>query len=775
MKIKPFKYYRLYFIIFFLVSRVFVNAQTLDISNEESLEKELHLSWKLYQEKKKDSALFFAKKVLLKVNEKTSKEDKFLVNLQLAEIFRSLKKYGEAKEYFIKSEQILPEITSKEFLKKYYLFRGKFAYNQKKYADSESYYLKGIAEFEDKNSIKLSDFYSSLSSVYFKQKKIDKSILNLEKAKEIVVLNNAFEKEIRILNKLGSIYAKTNQFEKAEAIYFKSLETSKKQQNLKGESKAFLNLGNVFYYKGNWAKAIDFYLKSEKIKEKTRDFLGTAKINNNIASIYLQQKRYAESLKYYEKSAGYYLKIKDSIKLSETYINTAIALIHIKRPKKSLDLLEKASLLLYKKKLPKNEMLIELNKAFAFTDLENNKEAIFYLKLAEKKAIQLDDNYSLAVINNLFGANYFQLKQYHKALQFYQKSYDLSLELKLSKEQKNALFGLYETEEKLNNFKKSLIWYEKYGTLKDSLFNVENNQKLLELEEAYEAKQKQQEILSLNQKNKTISLENRLKSDQLKFSILSGFAILLLLISMLFFFIQKQKKQKRILIHTKEKNQLKINQLLQKQEIETLETVLKTQEKERKKIAKDIHDNLGSYLVTLKYQHEATKSSAQNPELEKQYNLISSLIADACSEVRSISHQMAVGEGFSFQFLPALKDLIAKIERIQMFKIMFHCIPEDLKLETMVEVHLYKIIQELFSNILKYANASEVTLQLTKDEENFTLLLEDNGVGFHKNQERKGIGLKNIKERVSMLHGTLEINSAIGIGTTILIIIPLNI
>ncbi|MFP3835664.1 sensor histidine kinase, partial [Chryseobacterium sp. SIMBA_028] len=95
-------------------------------------------------------------------------------------------------------------------------------------------------------------------------------------------------------------------------------------------------------------------------------------------------------------------------------------------------------------------------------------------------------------------------------------------------------------------------------------------------------------------------------------------------------------------------------------------------------------------------------------------------------------------------------------------------------LENNIEIQIYRIIQELMNNILKYADSSHVTIQILKLKNKVNVQVEDNGIGFNTNEHSNGMGLQNIRSRVSSLGGEIDIDSVIGRGTYVNIEIPIN-
>ncbi len=734
--------------------------------------KELNaISWLNYKAKK-DSTLFYAKKALKFAEKHQIIDELFTAYLQLAEINRVKKKYNTSKENLIKAAELLKKSPYTIYKERYYLVSGSLALSLRDYNKAENQLSVGY-DLKSKSNIYI-DICLKLAVTAKKKKNLLRAESYFKEAISILKSTQNFKKAIKATNSLGTLMAQQQQYKKAATYYNESLQLAILHKDLKGQSSAFLNLGNVFYFKGNWDKAISYYIESAQIKETLKDNTGIAKIHNNIAAIYKQQKRFTKSLTYFRKSEHFYQNTNDSIKLAETWINIASVHVFLKNPKTGLSFLQDALLYLKHFNRPKTELIAQTNIALAYNMMKQFNESLLYLAHAEKKAQQLKKSYSLVIIYNLYGVNYYELKKYNKAIDFYQKSYDLANKMDILNEQKKALFGLYETEQKKKNYQKSLIWHEKYTQIKDSLFNTNSATKILELQEKYETKQKEQEIAILNKENTTISLENQLKTDQLKLSLISISFVIVLIVILSLFFRQKSKNQKALLVYQEAQNKEQINQLIQKQEIRTLESVLTAQQNERKKLASDIHDNLGSYLATIKYQHEATKVTRQHEKKRRsQFKSMSQLISSACAEVRAISHQMATGESFDFSLIPAIQKLVQRIRATKQFNIQFIHLLDALDASQETELALYKIIQELLSNVLKHAKATEVILQINGSSKDISIIVEDNGIGFDiTNSATNGIGLTNIIQRVEHLKGKTEINSSINLGTTILIILP---
>jgi signal transduction histidine kinase len=206
--------------------------------------------------------------------------------------------------------------------------------------------------------------------------------------------------------------------------------------------------------------------------------------------------------------------------------------------------------------------------------------------------------------------------------------------------------------------------------------------------------------------------------------------------------------------------------------------MFESQEKERQRIANELHDNLGSLLATLKFNFQNLKR--QKEVLEDKENQLfektDSLIDEAYQEVRNISHLKNLGVIGSHGLEIAVKKMAEKMSILK--KLTINVIPFGLneRLENQKEITIFRMIQELCTNIIKHSHATEVNIYLTQhNKTDINIIIEDNGRGFDIKTivSKDGIGLKSIEKKVEQMGGTFTIDSVINKGTTIIIDLPI--
>jgi signal transduction histidine kinase len=203
--------------------------------------------------------------------------------------------------------------------------------------------------------------------------------------------------------------------------------------------------------------------------------------------------------------------------------------------------------------------------------------------------------------------------------------------------------------------------------------------------------------------------------------------------------------------------------------------IIKTQEDERYEIGTELHDNVCQILASsqLSLQMLTDKIS---PSETKWIEKSKTLIGLALEEIRNISHRLAPTFYDSFSIVDTFKDLLENFNTESKYDCMIEVdVPSmQSKINTDLQLNLYRILQEQLRNISKYAQAKQVTIQLYEEKNKLCFNIIDDGIGFDPYQVKKGIGLANIKRRVELFAGKMEIISSVGTGCTINIVIPLN-
>lgn len=197
-------------------------------------------------------------------------------------------------------------------------------------------------------------------------------------------------------------------------------------------------------------------------------------------------------------------------------------------------------------------------------------------------------------------------------------------------------------------------------------------------------------------------------------------------------------------------------------------------EDERRRIARDLHDGACVNLAAIKMKVDTLREKPGDPQLQAQLAGLSEDLEQTYREVRGISHDLMSKALEKTDLLTALEDLTARIRQAQPGLDLDLYANFDLSaISNLAKIHLYRIAQELLANVLKHAQARHVNLQFLQDDDKLLLTLEDDGRGFEPAKTNgEGIGLANIRTRVTVLRGIMRIESAPGRGTFVYIEIP---
>lgn len=432
-------------------------------------------------------------------------------------------------------------------------------------------------------------------------------------------------------------------------------------------------------------------------------------------------------------------------------------------------------------------------------------EQIDSLKIALKIANQTSNNFLKGKINQMIGVQYdFFRKERDSSLKYYNEA-KTWLESKPYKKFQNELFGIYgnlgliyqvdkdyntakyyflkadsldipkyryvekvkinevlsDNAKFRNNWEEALHYLALSNKYSDTLNEYNKAEKINEINVKYQTAEKEKQNLVLEKqktKNQNIAIG------------LGGSLALGSIIAFLLF--KNTKRKQKLAEQQKEIESQKLTTVLKEQELTAIDAMIEGQEKERQRIANDLHDDLGGLMATVKLHFNALKDK-DSPEL---FDKTNSLIEEAYQKVRSVAHAKNSGVIAKQGLLKAVQNMADKISASNKIQIEVLDHGLDNRLENSLELTIFRVIQELITNVMKHADATEATVHLTNHEDSINIMVEDNGKGFNPSQitkTNKGMGISSIDKRIEHLDGKLTIESEKNKGTTVIIDIPL--
>jgi two-component system, NarL family, sensor kinase len=356
------------------------------------------------------------------------------------------------------------------------------------------------------------------------------------------------------------------------------------------------------------------------------------------------------------------------------------------------------------------------------------------------------------VYHNL-GRAYTLKNDYDNALLNLKKALEISKELNIKNIEQYATGSLSFLEEKQGNYKQAFLYLKNYIDITDTVNAKYNRDKTTELTTKYETEKKETQ-LKLQQSS--IKQKNIL-------NILLGSIATAILILSLFSYKNYQNKQKL--------QQQKISELETKQQLNATEAVLKGEEQERTRLAKDLHDGLGGMLSGIKYSFNAMKGNLiMTPDSAQAFERSMDMLDSSIKEMRSVAHNMMPEALVKFGLDTALKDFCNEIQQSGALQISYQSIGlGNAVIDQTVGITIYRIVQELINNTMKHAMAKNAIVQVTKGNGQLSVTVEDDGKGFDKAilKQRAGMGWSNITNRIDFLKGKIDVDSQSGKGTSV--------
>ena len=532
--------------------------------------------------------------------------------------------------------------------------------------------------------------------------------------------------------------------------YLNEYEKFIKDDTLKFAGAAFQK-GVLNCIKGDNNEGLKYYHKALECYELLNNKRGLGITYNAIGIAYSNMKRYDESITNYEKSCEILKSLNDIDALASTYINLANIYDYRNEHDKALSYFKKSIELSTKTSNIRRIAQNKQNIASIYKEQKKYSKALSFS--LEAYNILKENNYKGELTQSAgnLGEIYMLMGNYKKSEQILKQQLD---SLKGTIEAKSKLyFGLSKLYEVSDRPKEALEYHKAYKKLKDSIINEKGLKNLNELQVKFDVEKKNKEIIT--QQLELKEQESEIQKAKTQNTYMLGIVVFLLLSSVLLMVLFKQRQKRR--------NQ-ELLTLKREYQIKSLESLIEGEEKERFRIAKELHDGVNGDLSAIKY-----KLSSLLEMNNKVIKEAITMIDDSCEQVRAISHNLVPPSLENFNLVEATESYCNNLDAVNKEVITFQFFGDEVQLSKNAEVNTFRIIQELVTNAIKHAEASEINVQLSNREDILQITVEDDGKGFDKsNTERFGIGLSNIQSRVDYLNAEIDmISNSEGTSCTI--------
>jgi signal transduction histidine kinase len=574
-------------------------------------------------------------------------------------------------------------------------------------------------------------------------------------------------------------------------------------------AKSLRLLGTLYYYQAVNDSALFYYQKALIYFGKTGDTKEITKTLKNIGLVYSNKGDYQKAIEYYIKTLSYFESQKDTNNIIANLNDLGNAFTLSGNSEKGLDCQRKALSWLSKFPLPAVKGNVLNSIGYIYEDLNQMDSAIYYYD----QSLILKEKYStifsqLNTRNNLCDC-YFALNKSEKSIRCFEELIPLQRKVGDNEGIIRSYINMANGYGKLKNFKRSIDLLNEvkplidsigtlrnkmdfysnleivqagsgnyksayksqnfYQTFKDSLFNEDKNRQLLDISTKYEVEKKNRQLLENAEQlalahNEALLSQLSIRKRNFWLTVLGGVLILVILSARLIIMRQRSKAELE-----------KSNAVISERDRGTL-AIIDAQEEERTRIAKELHDGVGNQLLALHLKwNNAIDQMSENDGLKEELRSGSKLLKEAMNEVRSVSHQMMPKVLSEFGLIPAIEEMLDRSLTPASIKHQFDSHIEEKNFDKKMEVAIYRILQELITNVIKHSNAAEVQVQLFSNQGYLILILEDNGKGLPADgKASNGIGLTSIQSRLHTINGEFSITPGPYTGTLVTIRIPIK-
>ena len=522
--------------------------------------------------------------------------------------------------------------------------------------------------------------------------------------------------------------------------------------------------GIANYLRGDYKKALPEFLYAARTFDSLQLDSGIARVHNEMAVFYHKNKEVNKAFRALEISEAAALRAGDIEALGTSYGNHAAFLSRQGRWEEAYPYVLKTLDI----RLEQND---SVGLGYIYLDLAEHEMQKGDFEKAQKYVSQsteirqlIGDRQGVAVNTVINGENYFAIGEFKKAIPYFLRTIELAKPIGFTDLIRFSYDMLQQAYINIGDYEKAYEYLQQNRIFNDSIFNIEQSKTLLDLETRYETEKKEQQIVLQEaqlDEQKAILERNRIGL------IASFVAFLLVMIIGLLWKNRIQKKQELMI------NEERLNA----REAEIKATIA-SQEKERSRYARDLHDGFGQMISVLNMNLENLQEDAKPDERQRVYNASSKVINEMYDELKNICFDLMPQTLVKHGIKSGLQEFVSRVNSTNKIFIELNVFGIEERLSDTLEISLFRIAQEWINNILKYSDASNVTLQLTSDDKEITLLIEDNGRGFNKMLliDSKGNGWKNLNTRTNLISGHLEVETNPGvIGNTLILNAPLTL
>jgi signal transduction histidine kinase len=502
-------------------------------------------------------------------------------------------------------------------------------------------------------------------------------------------------------------------------------------------SKLWYNLAILAQEKDDQKATLDIILnKVIPFAKKSQDTLMLAKYYSQAGKIFMNNDQLEKAEEYYNRTIDLIKnKPTKSTILLNTYIIASSNYIFLKKYSKAKIMLDKAKNML--SKFPKSISQSDYYWAEGnyHEEIGQYSQALKSYNIGMSMATEQGQDYIVQALEMQKYSVLTKLKRYSEALPLITKVARDTAYMSTTNNRKSIFNELAKTYNHLGNDALAYTWLRRYSLLNDSINDSQLKNDINKLEIKFRNLENQKKIATLEAEKEKVILSS--KNSRLMIWLL-GTAVVLFLAVTIF----------------------TLNYYRGKSKLDNTTAMLEGEERERKRIARDLHDGLGGMLAGVKIKLSSWAANKHNLKTDVELDQIIYQLDDSLNELRYIAHNMMPENLVKFGLETALKDLCDSMS-VNNNYVVFQSFLSDADIPTKIQPTIYRIVQELLYNAKRHANAQNIIVQCSQNEGSFFITVEDDGIGFAQNSlvAKNGMGLRNIQSRVNYLNGKMEIVS----------------
>lgn len=546
------------------------------------------------------------------------------------------------------------------------------------------------------------------------------------------------------------------------ALNLQSVELAKQLHDSMYIAKTLFNVGTSYKLMDDYENAAHYYEEGKKMFALVGVTGNEAQSNDILQGLYQQMHQFKKGIEYGEKAVAKSRADKDSSWLCSSLSNLGLNYIGAKQYKKAQRVFEEALEIAIRTGNKIMQTPLYLNVAdVRFEQGDMGDLSKYYYKVLALSA-ELEQHESTVIALKGLSFEYQYHRQYDMAKKLADSALQMAKKYGFRVEQGKIYSHLSNLAYSMQDMKLGEQYARMSGMIQDSILNEAVEKGVQDAETKYATRQKEEHIKRLEDEKRLQQLDIRQKN--LLNIILVVTAIALVTLALLIY--RTYRNRQRLQLQ-------RIHELEKEKQLTATEAVLKGEEKERSRLAKDLHDGLGGMLSGIKYSLNTMKGNlymtADNAQaFERSIDMLDSSI----QEMRRIAHNMMPEALVKFGLEAALKDLCYDINASGAIMVDGEFLGmQGAVIDQTTSITIYRIVQELLNNSIKHAAATHAIVQLTKQDGQLTVTVEDDGKGFDTSilQKTRGAGWSNIINRVEFLKGKLDVNAQQGKGTSVLI------